>query len=228
MCRVSRWLAASGTAKEAAVLKSASLTMRKTPQTSCRSWRWCWVRGAGSSETPSQMRKQMSCRKQTSDSTSKSWDGHQTPSFLTAGTVSPDSARWLSFSVYEKDNDLVVQEIATRPLTQDLLQHEVRESLQPLQREKNAVGCFIFSWAPVSMGYPISWKLSALPSLRFIRCPLKTGQLGPTTASVARGRWCVEAALTRDGKSTLSTKDDVSLAIRAKESCGPGINSGWK
>ncbi|NXD39893.1 VILI protein, partial [Copsychus sechellarum] len=28
------------------------------------------------------------------------------------------------YHVYEKDNDLVVQEIATRPLTQDLLQHE--------------------------------------------------------------------------------------------------------
>lgn len=51
----------------------------------------------------------------------------------------------LFFSVYEKDNDLVVQEIATRPLTQDLLQHEVRESHQTLQREKDAVACFIFS-----------------------------------------------------------------------------------
>uniref|UniRef100_A0A8C7EEN2 Villin like n=1 Tax=Nothoprocta perdicaria TaxID=30464 RepID=A0A8C7EEN2_NOTPE len=39
-------------------------------------------------------------------------------------SAQPDCFMALSFSVYEKDNDLVVQEIATRPLTQDLLQHE--------------------------------------------------------------------------------------------------------
>lgn len=32
------------------------------------------------------------------------------------------------YSVFEKDGDLVVQEIATKPLTQDLLQHQVSGS----------------------------------------------------------------------------------------------------
>lgn len=38
----------------------------------------------------------------------------------------------LSPSVYEKGKDLVIQELATRPLTQDLLQEEVRKAPSPL------------------------------------------------------------------------------------------------
>lgn len=49
------------------------------------------------------------------------------------------------------------------------------------------------------------------------RCPLKTGQLSPSSAEVARGRRCAEAALARDGESSLSAKDGIS--------CGPGANS---
>lgn len=51
----------------------------------------------------------------------------------------------LSCSVYEKDNDLVVQEIATRPLTQDLLQHEVRQSQSALSSEKGRLWLTLFS-----------------------------------------------------------------------------------
>lgn len=39
----------------------------------------------------------------------------------------PTSGR-LSSSVYEKGEDLVIQEVATRPLTQDLLREEVRQA----------------------------------------------------------------------------------------------------
>lgn len=51
----------------------------------------------------------------------------------------------LSCSVYEKDSDLVVQEIATRPLTQDLLQHEVRQSQSGFSSEKMRLWLTLFS-----------------------------------------------------------------------------------
>lgn len=73
---------------------------------------------------PSRTRKQMSCRKQTSGSISECGSG--LPPLVMAGAGRPDHLLALFFSVYEKDSDLVVQEIATRPLTQDLLQHEVK------------------------------------------------------------------------------------------------------
>lgn len=86
---------------------------------------------------PSRTRKQMSCRKQTSGSTSECGSG--LPPLVMAGAVGPDHSLALSFSVYEKDNDLVVQEIATRPLTQDLLQHEVK-GIRPYSDQR--VLCF--------------------------------------------------------------------------------------
>lgn len=69
-----------------------------------------------------------------------------TPALPTEGSLGSSSALCLlSCSVYEKDNDLVVQEIATRPLTQDLLQHEVRQSQSGLSREKRWLWLTLFS-----------------------------------------------------------------------------------
>lgn len=123
-CRRSYWLRTSETGREGVGHRSVwwKEEMRNPPQSWWKPWRLCSAREVGIWRGPHLMTKSSKCRAPTSGSISKNF----LPQY---DIITLLAIRWICtlfyFSVFETDGNLVVHEVATQPLTQDMLRSNV-------------------------------------------------------------------------------------------------------